>query len=316
VDWTPLLDEAFAWLCRRRRRRPTNAGVWHLRFHWAATKRRLLRELGNGSVVIGPPRRRLLREAGEVVDVREAEDALVVKAVALALERRLADRLSARCYHFPAGRGAGAAVREAFGALPQHRFVYRTDVRSYYDSIQPLRVMEQLRHLLGDDPLLRLVWQVLDRVVDRNGCLFEVRRGIARGCSLSPLIGALYLADLDRELARRDVFYVRFVDDILVLARTRWKLKDAIRRIRRHLAGLELELRPEKTCIGRVDCGFDWLGFRVTPGGVEPSAESVQRFEEKARRLYERDPGDTSRIGGYVQRWEAWAAGVVAQTAA
>jgi hypothetical protein len=28
------MDDAYAWLCHRRRRFPPNADVWHLRFHW------------------------------------------------------------------------------------------------------------------------------------------------------------------------------------------------------------------------------------------------------------------------------------------
>ena len=32
------MDDAYAWLCHRRRRFPPNADVWHLRFHWAREK--------------------------------------------------------------------------------------------------------------------------------------------------------------------------------------------------------------------------------------------------------------------------------------
>jgi len=50
-------------------------------------------------------------------------------------------------------------------------------------------------------------------------------RGISLGCPLSPLIGTFFLDELDRRMSETGLFYVRFMDDILVLAPTRWKLR-------------------------------------------------------------------------------------------
>jgi RNA-directed DNA polymerase len=46
---------------------------------------------------------------------------------------------------------------------------------------------------------------------------------------LSLLIGAFFLRSLDETMAKHGLFYVRFMDDILVLAPTRWKLRRAVR---------------------------------------------------------------------------------------
>ncbi len=43
------------------------------------------------------------------------------------------------------------------------------------------------------------------------------------------------------------------MDDILVLAPTRWKLRRAVRVLNQVLSPLELEKHPEKTFIGKVD---------------------------------------------------------------
>jgi RNA-directed DNA polymerase len=45
---------------------------------------------------------------------------------------------------------------------------------------------------------------------------------------LSALIGAFFLDVLDRQMTATGLFYIRFMDDILVLAPTRWKLRRAI----------------------------------------------------------------------------------------
>jgi hypothetical protein len=77
-----------------------------------------------------------------------------------------------------------------------------------------------------------------------------------RGSSLSPLLGDFYLLDLDRRMKKMDVRYFRFVDDILILGATRWKLKKAIRALNETLHELGLERQLRNTCIGRTEMGL------------------------------------------------------------
>jgi hypothetical protein len=49
---------------------------------------------------------------------------------------------------------------------------------------------------------------------------WDHERGISLGCKSSPLIGAYFLDVLDRRITATGLFYVRFMDDILVLAPT------------------------------------------------------------------------------------------------
>ena len=78
-------------------------------------------------------------------------------------------------------------------------------------------------------------------------------------------MGAFFLKTLDEALANTGLFYVRFMDDIIVLVPTRWKLRRAVKTLNQELRGLRLEKHPDKTFIGRIEKGFDFLGYRVTP---------------------------------------------------
>ena len=51
------------------------------------------------------------------------------------------------------------------------------------------------------------------------------------------------------------------MDHILVLAPTRWKLRQAVRVVNQALDALELEKAPDKTFIGRIEKGCDFLGY-------------------------------------------------------
>ena len=78
----------------------------------------------------------------------------------------------------------------------------------------------------------------------------------------------------------------------------------------RVLTGLGLEKAREKTFIGRVERGFDFLGFRLSPDAVTVAEATWKRFCERALRLYEQDrrePCGSPRLDAYVRRWCGWA---------
>jgi hypothetical protein len=47
-----ILDEAYAWLCHRRRDYPANADVWWFRRNWASEKVRLQQDLLTGTMTL------------------------------------------------------------------------------------------------------------------------------------------------------------------------------------------------------------------------------------------------------------------------
>ena len=92
---------------------------------------------------------------------------------------------------------------------------------------------------------------------------------------------------------RRDralrVFYIRFMDDVLLLAPTRWKLRHATQVVNRVLSGLRLAKHPAKTFIGRISKGFDFLGYHFNHVGLTVAAPTVARFVARAHRLDEQE---------------------------
>jgi hypothetical protein len=196
--------------------------------------------------------------------------------------------VSPRCTHVKGHGGAKAAVRLVQAQLPANRFVLRTDVRSYYASIDHVLLMDRLARYISDRPLLNLCGQYLQRTAEQGGWFWSHERGISLGCALSPLIGAFFLRDLDLRMERSGLFYVRFMDDILVLAPSRPKLRAAVKAVNQLLACLRLDKHPDKTFIGRIEKGFDFLGYRFGAQILKVAETTITRFLEHAAQLYER----------------------------
>lgn len=98
------------------------------------------------------------------------------------------------------------------------------------------------------------------------------------------------------------------MDDWVILAPTRWKLRKAIKRVHQTMAELGLTLHPDKTSVGRTERGFDFLGYRLGGAQVEVARPAVERMAEPVTRLDEQGASER-RIGDYVRRWLGWVNG-------
>ena len=101
---------------------------------------------------------------------------------------------------------------------------------------------------------------------------------------------------------------------------SRWKLRRAIRVMNQVLASLGLEQHPDKTFIGRLERGFDFLGIQFTATGeTSPSAVSLARRKEKTARLYEQGASTPTttfvevnqRIERHQQNWLRYLQGIL-----
>ncbi len=101
--------------------------------------------------------------------------------------------------------GLKGAIREAAACLSEYSFCCRTDVKSYYDSIDHYILLNKLLETIEDEVLKGYVFQFLNRTVESGGLYQDFRKGVPKAASLSPLLGAFYLAELDNRMDALDV---------------------------------------------------------------------------------------------------------------
>jgi hypothetical protein len=100
---------------------------------------------------------------------------------------------------------------------------------------------------------------------------------------------------------------------VIVLAKTRWHLRNAVRTVNQHFNQLKVEQAPDKTFIGKISRGWDFLGYHFDGKQLTVAAKTVQKHVLHYRQLYEllRKKKATSdemalALGQYVKRWQQW----------
>ena len=162
-----VLNLAYAWLCQRRKDSGPNADVWDVRWQWDELRPRVQALLRTGQYRFSPTRRAWLD--GEPIEIWSAQDALVLKALAIVLGRALDGRLSQRCFHLTGRGGSKAAVRQTVAAAGENTFVFRSDVKSYYASIRHDILMQEAGRFVDDPIALDLIHQYADRMMCDGG---------------------------------------------------------------------------------------------------------------------------------------------------
>ncbi|WP_413469854.1 reverse transcriptase domain-containing protein [Serratia quinivorans] len=242
-----------------------------------------------------------------------ARDALVLKWLTARLTPLLP--VHPRCEHIRGHGGGRASVARLSQALGggEYRYACRTDIRGYYGAINKDTVLRQVQQYVSDPVLLGLVEQFLHYTVEDGGEFHTPEKGICRGCPLSPLLGAMHLYEMDAHFASQTgIVYARYMDDFVILAKSRWQLRRHVRSLNGYFAHYGFVQHPGKTFIGRVEKGFDWLGALLGDTGVTAIApRALANHRERVRRLYERlrhwPKGRAhARVSLYRARWNIW----------
>lgn len=303
------LAAAWDWLCAARKSAPADADIWDLRFHWEAIRTDFLQQLQTGEYRLSP-----MRVTGRnKLMMWTAGDALALKWLALRLQGQLP--LHEKCEHVKGHGGGKSSVVRLSSAVQtgEYPWVCRTDIRGYYGSVDKARLLSQLKQHITRPAYLSLLEQYLYYSTEDGGEFHTPEKGIARGCALSPLMGALHLWVVDDYFARqKNIRYARYMDDFVILAKSRWSLRRQVKALNRRLSDFGFVKHPDKTFIGRVQRGFDWLGAWLTDRGVTGVApRALKNYHDNVRRLYEltrRWPKEkrAKRVSDYRRRWLAW----------
>src|SRR5579862_2013076 len=113
-------------------------------------------------------------------------------------------------------------------------FVVDADIKGYFDSIDPEKLMVLVGERISDRRVQKLIRQWLRAGVMEDGTVRETLAGTPQGGVISPLLANIYLHLLDRLWAAKCGslgVLTRYADDFVVMSTTESKAKEALRRV-------------------------------------------------------------------------------------
>lgn len=303
---TQNLNQAYDYICKARSKDHHNSDIWSLRGQWEKIRPKIQDSLLRGTYNLSPLS--IFKTPDGIFTKWDSVDAVVMKAVSLKVSKILENKISPRCYHLQGRGGLKGAVRITSATLTSYKYVLKSDVADYYQSMDHATVLNQLRTVIQDKRVLAFIAQYLNRVEVYGGVYALIEKGIPKGFSLSPLVGAVMLKSLD-DVIPPHAFYVRYMDDWVILVKTRGQLRRLVKKMHQVMHNLKFKLALDKTYIGKIENGFDFLGYRFGGQGLSGLAQKTwDNFKTRMRKLYEQG-APSQRLCDYTKHWYQWAIG-------
>ncbi len=223
-------------------------------------------------------------------------DRLIQQSILQVLQPRFDPTFSQHSHGFRPGRNTHGAVCEAQQYIQQgKRVVVDVDLEKFFDRVNHDVLMGRLGKRIKDRRMLGLIRRYLEAGIMTNGVGTEKHEGTPQGGPLSPLLANVLLDEVDKELERRGLSFVRYADDLNVYVGS-WRAgADAMQMLRQLYARLRLRINEAKSAVDRPwNRKFLGYSFWVAPKQVIERRVAPQALEAMKNRVRE----ITARNGG------------------
>ena len=259
---------------------------------------RLRRDLLEGRYRPGDVRRVWLPKPGggqRGLGIPNVVDRVVQQALLQVMEPIFEPSFHPSSHGFRPRRGAHTAIAEATGYLKDgYQTVFDLDLANFFDRVHHQRLLARIAERVKDQRIVVLVRLMLKAgVVMPDGTKIAVQEGTPQGGPLSPLLSNIVLNEVDGELARRGLRFVRYADDCNIFVRSERAGKRVMASIRGFLeTRMRLRVNEAKSGVRAPDeVQFLGFSFRCTRGeegdqvAVLPSGKAEQRLRTKIREM-------------------------------
>ena len=223
-------------------------------------------------------------------------DRVIQQGIAQVISPMCEPLFSEYSYGFRPNRSCEMAVKELLIFLNEgYEWIVDIDLEKFFDNVEQDRLMSLVHNIINDGDTESLIRKYLKAGVMTQAGYERTDRGTPQGGNLSPLLSNVMLNELDRELEKRGLRFVRYADDCVVAVgseasakRVMYSITDWIER------KLGLKVNATKTKITRPG-KLKYLGFGFYKEAKEkewkcrPHKESVEKFKRKLKSLTSRN---------------------------
>lgn len=206
-------------------------------------------------------------------------------------------------------RSAHGAIKQVKGFIKAGcRYVVDLDLEKFFDTINHDVLMHRVARKVDDKVLLGLIGRYLRSGVCLGEHIQATEMGAPQGSPISPLLSNILLDDLDQELERRGLRFVRYLDDLVILVTSKRAAHRVMAKVSRYLTvKLKLKANRAKSRVIRIS-QLEYLGFRFQGLRIHCTNQVLRDFKHRLRRLTSRSWGISMaerlrRINRYLRGW-------------
>jgi len=197
-------------------------------------------------------------------------DRLLQQAVLQIINARFEYEFSDSSFGFRPNKNVQQAVLKAQGYINEgFQYIVDIDLKTFFDEVDHCYLLQLLYRKIKCRETMRLIRKWLRSPIQIEGKLVKRRKGVPQGSPLSPLLSNIMLHELDRELERQGLRFVRYADDFSIYMKSKASARKVGNNIYKFLKQkLKLSINREKSGIRRP-VHFTCLGFGFVPTYVK-----------------------------------------------
>lgn len=202
-----------------------------------------------------------LRDRGKIRQVAKLPfypDRIIHWAIIQPCEKRFLSSLIDQTYAALPNRGTHKALYKTkqYASKRNAKYCLKIDIKKYFESISKDKLMEILSHLIKDKKVLELFYTI---IYDYPGL------GLPIGNYTSQYLANLYLSPIDHYMKEvyHCKYYVRYMDDIVIMGWNKGWLKRALSKLRELTAELSLTIKSNWQIFPTWVRGLDFVGYKI-----------------------------------------------------
>lgn len=220
-------------------------------------------------------------------------DRLIQQAMVQVLSPIFEKQFSNSSYGFRPKRSCEMAVIKALECFNDgYDWIVDIDLQAFFDNVNQDKLIGIIRRTIKDGRVVSLIRKYLVSGVMINGVCQPTKVGTPQGGNLSPLLSNIMLNELDKELEKRGLRFVRYADDCLIMVKSEKAANRVMKTITSYIENkLGLIVNAEKSKVARPN-QIKYLGFgfynKKGTWRPKPHLKSVQKFVQKLKDITSR----------------------------
>ncbi|HEU0356948.1 TPA: group II intron reverse transcriptase/maturase, partial [Streptococcus pneumoniae] len=220
-------------------------------------------------------------------------DRMIQQAIVQVMSPICEPHFSDTSYGFRPNRSCEKAIMKLLEYLNDgYEWIVDIDLEKFFDTVPQDRLMSLVHNIIEDGDTESLIRKYLHSGVIINGQRYKTLVGTPQGGNLSPLLSNIMLNELDKELEKRGLRFVRYADDCVITVGSEAASKRVMYSVSRFIEKrLGLKVNMTKTKITRPrELKYLGFGFWKSSDGWKsrPHQDSVRRFKFKLKKLTQR----------------------------